>query len=240
MILKVIKMSYFNPDKENMSPFQRNLLRLLRVFLLIFGIYIVIFGGANGTERIFGVLILVALLIINAPRYVTRGRIRALPVEIELLLLAMVVFELVGGDALGLYVKIPYYDNFMHIMLPLYIALIGMMIVYTMYFYGKLKASLGAMAFIIIIMTIGFGAILEMGEYTYDTFLANGPIGEITGNTQMQGSPTQNALDDTMNDFFMDTIGGILGALIGVMLIRRNEKHGGHWRVADEIEEIID
>ena len=82
--------------------------------------------------------------------------LRALPVEIEILLLAMVLFELVGGDALGLYVKLPYYDNFMHIMLPLYIALIGMMVVYTMYFYGKLKASLSAMAFIIIIMTIGF------------------------------------------------------------------------------------
>jgi hypothetical protein len=46
-------------------------------------------------------------------------------------------------------------------MLPLYIALIGMMVVYTMYYYGKLKASLATMAFVIIIMTIGFGAILE-------------------------------------------------------------------------------
>ncbi len=232
-------MSYFNPDNENMSPLQRNLLRLLRIFLLIFGIFIVITGGANGTERIFGWLILIALAIINAPSFVTRGRIRALPVEIEILLLAMVLFELVGGDALGLYVKIPYYDNFMHIMLPLYIALIGMMVVYTMYFYGKLKASLGAMAFIIIIMTIGFGAVLEMGEYTYDTYLADGPIGEITGNTRMQGSPTQSPLDDTMNDFFMDTIGGIIGASIGVLLIRRNEKKGEHWKVADEVGKII-
>jgi hypothetical protein len=232
-------MSYFNPDKESMSPLQRNLLRILRIFLLVFGIYIVITGGANGTERIFGWLILIALVIINAPSFFTRGRLRALPVEIEILLLAMVLFELVGGDALGLYVKLPYYDNFMHVMLPLYIALIGMMVVYTMYFYGKLKASLGAMAFIIIIMTIGFGAVLEMGEYTYDTYLADGPIGAITGNTQMQGSPTQSPLDDTMNDFFMDTIGGIIGAGIGVLLIRRNEKKGGYWKVADEVGEII-
>ncbi len=233
-------MSYFNPDKENMSSLQRNLLRLLRIFLLIFGIYIVITGGANGTERIFGWLILIALVIINAPSFFTRGRLRALPVEIELLLLAMVLFELVGGDALGLYVKLPYYDNFMHIMLPLYIALIGMMVVYTMYYYGKLKASLSAMAFIIIIMTIGFGAVLEMGEYTYDKYLSDGPIGEITGNTQMQGSPTQSALDDTMNDFFMDTIGGIIGAGLGVLLIRRNEKKGEHWKVADEIGPLMD
>ncbi len=232
-------MSYFNPDKDKMSPLQRNLLRLLRIFLLVSGIFILIFGGANGAERIFGLLILVALAIINAPAFITRGKIRAIPVEIELILLAMVLFELVGGDALGLYVKLPHYDNFMHFMLPLFLALIGMMVVYTMYYYGKLQASYGVMAFIIIIMTIGFGAILEMGEYTYDTYLSQGPLGEITGNTQMQGSPTQDPLDDTMNDFFTDTAGGIVGAALGVWLIRRNEKKGEHWKVADEVGKMI-
>lgn len=232
-------MSFLNPDKENMSPLQRNLLRALRIFLLIAGIYILIFGGANGAERIFGILILIALAIINAPSFFTKGRIRALPVEIELLLLLMVLFELVGGDALGLYVKLPHYDNFMHFMLPLYIALIGMMVIYTMYFYGKLKASYTAMAVLIVLVTIGFGGILEMGEYTYDKYLSKGPLGQITGNTQMQGSPTQDPLNDTMNDLFTDTAGGIVGAAIGVWLIRRNEKKGGHWKVADEVGEII-
>jgi hypothetical protein len=231
-------MSFFNPDNEEMSPLQRNLLRILRIFLLIAGIYITLFGGANGAERIFGVLILVALAIINAPAFITRNRIRAIPVEIELLLLAMVLFELVGGDALGLYVKLPYYDNFMHFMLPLYLALIGMMVVYTMYYYGRLKMSLAEMAIVIVIVTIGFGGILEMGEYTYDKYLSQGPLGDITGNTQMQGSPTQDAHEDTMNDLFTDTAGGIVGALIGVLLIRRAEKKGEHWGVADKIEKM--
>lgn len=232
-------MSFLNPDRENMSPLQRNSLRALRIFLLISGIYILIFGGANGAERIFGLLILIALAIINAPAFFTKGRIRALPVEIEILLLFMVLFELVGGDALGLYVKLPHYDNFMHFMLPLYIALIGMMVVYTMYFFGRLKASYTAMAVLIVLVTIGFGGILEMGEYTYDKYLSKGPLGQITGNTQMQGSPTQNAIDDTMNDLFTDAAGGIVGAAIGILLIRRNEKRGQHWKVADEVGKLI-
>lgn len=231
-------MSFFNPDKEAMSPLQRNLLLIMRVFLLLSGIYITIFGGVNGAERIFGILILVALAIINAPAFLTRNRIRVIPVEIEILLLFMVLFELVGGDALGLYVKLPYYDNFMHFMLPLYLALMGMMVVYTMYYYGRLKASYAEMAILIVIVTIGFGGILEMGEYTYDKYLSQGPIGQITGNTQMQGSPTQDAHDDTMNDLFTDTTGGIVGALLGVLFIRRAEKRGGHWKVADEIEKM--
>nr|WP_243687438.1 hypothetical protein [Methanobacterium formicicum] len=211
----------------------------MRIFLLVAGVYITLFGGVNGSERIFGVMILVALTIINAPAIFTGNRIRVLPVEIELLLLAMVLFELVGGDALGLYVKLPYYDNFMHFMLPLYIALIGMMLVYTMYHFGRLKATFLEMAIIIVIVTIGLGGVLEMGEYTYDKYLASGPLGQITGNTQMQGSPTQDPLDDTMNDLFTDTAGGIVGALIGVLLIRRAERRGGHWKIADEIEDMI-
>ena len=232
-------MSFFNPDKNDISPFERNMLIIMRVFLLFAGIFITIFGGINGNERIFGLLILVALAMINAPAFITRDHIRAIPVEIELLLLAMVLFELVGGDALGLYVKIPHYDNFMHFMLPMYIALIGMMFVYTMYYYGKLKASLTTMAVIIVIITIGFGGILEMGEYTYDKYFSNTIVGQITGNTQMQGSPTQNAIDDTMNDLFTDTLGGIVGALVGILLIRRAERRGDHWRVADEIETMV-
>jgi hypothetical protein len=77
-------------------------------------------------------------------------------VEIELILLAMVLFELVGGDALGLYVKLSHYDNFMHLMLPLYIALIGMMLVYTMYYYCRFKASLAEMAVLIVIVNHRF------------------------------------------------------------------------------------
>lgn len=230
-------MSYLNPDKKDSSPLERNLLIIMRIFLLFAGVYVLIFGGANGAERIFGLLILIALALINAPAYFSKGQ-RAIPIEIELLLLCMVLFELVGGDALGLYVKLPYYDNFMHFMLPLYIALIGMMLIYTFYFYGKLKATYTVMAVIIVIMTIGLGGILEMGEYTYDKYLANGPLGQITGNTRMQGSPTQDPLDDTMNDLFTDTAGGIVGAAIGVWLIRRNEKKGGHWKIADEIGDL--
>jgi hypothetical protein len=42
-----------------------------------------------------------------------------------------------------------------------------------------------------------------------------------------------------MNDFFTDTAGGIVEAALGVWLIRRNEKKGEHWKVADEAGEII-
>jgi hypothetical protein len=75
-------------------------------------------------------------------------------VEIELLLLVMVLFELVGGDALGLYVMLLHYGNFMHFMLPLYMALVGMMLIYTMYYYVRLKAALEEMAILVVIISL--------------------------------------------------------------------------------------
>jgi hypothetical protein len=41
-----------------------------------------------------------------------------------------------------------------------------------------------------------------------------------------------------MNDLFTDTAGGIVGALLGVLLIRRAEKKGEHWKVVDSIEKM--
>ena len=64
-------MSFLNPDNRNINPLQRNLLRILRIFLLTAGIYILIFGGA---ERIFGLLILITLTIINAPAFFTQAK----------------------------------------------------------------------------------------------------------------------------------------------------------------------
>jgi len=68
---------------------QRTLLRIMPIFLILV-VFTLLFWRTNGAERIFGILILIALVIINAPAFFTRNRIRALPVEIELLLLAMV------------------------------------------------------------------------------------------------------------------------------------------------------
>ena len=56
-------------------------------------------------ERIFGLLILIALTIINAPAFFTRGRIHALPVEIEVLLLCNGTFRTCWWRCIGFVCK---------------------------------------------------------------------------------------------------------------------------------------
>jgi len=141
------------------------------------------------------------------------------------------------GNTFGLYGRIPYYDDFMHFTVPVLVSLIGMMFMYTAYVYGKIKTRLFFMAFLIVLITIGIGGILEMVEYTYDQFLYP-YIDHVLPTGLTQGSPTQSPLDDTMNDLFTDAIGGIIGAIIGILLIKRAENKGYCMEWVDEFAQL--
>jgi hypothetical protein len=113
-----------------------------------------------------------------------------------------------------------------------------MMIIYTFYALGRLQASLGVMMFMIIMITMGLGAILELVEFFYDQILY--PLIGVwlpTGITQ--GSMLAPPLQDTMEDLLTDLIGAILGSLLGVWLIKRAEKAGQEPELVEEIEKII-
>ena len=216
-------MSFINPIIKNISPWKRTLLIIMRVLILILGISIVIFGV--GGTKVFGIMALLALTIIYLPTLLNKNHLQLIPVEVEIMFLLVVIMEYVLGNTFGLYGRIPHYDSFMHFTIPMMVSLIGMMFMYTAYIYGRIKTRLVIMAFLIILITIGIGGILEMVEYFYDQFLYV-HISHVMPTGLTQGSPTQNPLDDTMTDLFTDAIGGIIGAFIGVILIKRAEKKG--------------
>jgi hypothetical protein len=227
-------MSYTNP-LARVSPWKKNLLRIMRITLLILGISILILG--SGGTKVFGIMTLLALGVIYLPTLLNKEHLQVIPVEVEILFLLVVIFEYILGNTFGLYGKIPHYDNFMHFTIPLIVALIGMMFLYTAYVYGKLKTSLKIMAFLIVIITIGIGGILEMVEYGYDNVIYP-HIDDVFPTGLTQGSSTQNPLDDTMNDLFTDALGGIFGAVLGVWLIKRAEKKGQCMEWVDEFAQL--
>lgn len=231
----MINMSFTNPTLKNISSWKRNLLILMRVMILGFGILIVIFGV--GGTKVFGLMALLALGIIYLPTLLNKNHMQVIPVEVEIMFLLVVIMEYFLGNTFGLYGKIPHYDDFMHFTVPLMVSLIGMMFMYTAYIYGKIKTGLLLMAFLIILITIGIGGILEMVEYSYDNFIYP-HIEYVIPTGLTQGSPTQSPLDDTMTDLFTDTAGGIIGAIIGVILIRRAEKRGECLEWVDEFAEL--
>jgi len=215
-------MSFLDP-KAMVSKWKKRLLIIMRLTLLILGSSIIIFG-AGGT-KVFGMMALLALAVIYLPTVFDRKHLQIIPVEVEILFLAVVILEYILGNTLGFYGLIDNYDKFMHFTIPLIVALTGMMFMYTAYVYGRLKTSLPIMAFLIVLVTLGIGAILELLEYFYDNFLYL-YISHLLPTGLTQGSPIMNPLEDTMADLFTDLMGGIAGAIIGIFLIKRAEKKG--------------
>ncbi|BDZ70234.1 hypothetical protein [Methanobacterium petrolearium] len=190
----------------------------LRIIILINAVYQIILG-----EMFFGILALLALAALLTPWFFTKNRICVVPVDIEILFLIVIFFELIMADAYSFYSRVPYYDKFMHLLISSIVGLVGMMIIYTFYALGKLQASTGVMFTLIVLITMGMGAGLEMAEYFYDQALYP-VIGHYLPTGLTQGSMVASPLADTMEDLFIDTLGGILGAAVGIIIIKREEK----------------
>jgi hypothetical protein len=206
----------------------RRLTTILDILILASGIFQTLFG-----ETTIGLLTLIVWAIITFPAVFTRKRITMIPLEIKLVIFIFVLLQFVIGEARDFYTEVPYYDKFVHTMGGVMIGLIGMIIVYTSYVYGKLKASLPVMALLIILVTVGFGGLWEIVEYLSDTIL----YPRIPGWHHFQGSLTEDALTDTMNDLIVDTIGATAGALFGVWLIRRAQERESE-RLPELVKEI--
>lgn len=214
-------------------PSWKRYLRLfLRLIILINALYQIILG-----EVFFGFLAILALVILLAPWFFTKNRICVVPIDIEILFLIVVFFELIMADAYSLYSRVPYYDKFMHLLVSFIIGLVGMVIIYTFYALGKLQASTGVMFALIVLITMGLGAGLEMAEYFYDQALYP-LIGHYLPTGLTQGSMVASPLADTMEDLFVDTLGGILGAAIGIILIKKEEKEGRELEMLDDLETL--
>jgi hypothetical protein len=213
-------------------PWERKLDFILKLLIFLSGMYQTFFG-----EHAIGIVILVCLVLITAPGLVTKNYIRHFPIEIEILLFSMILIQFVLGEARDLYINIPYYDKFVHYILPLFLGVIGFLIFFTLYATGKLKTSRSAMMVIIILITLGVGALWEIVEYANDVIL----WAHIPGWPHMQGNAQQDPFSDTMTDLVNDTIGAVFGALIGLWIIGRNyDKKGRMQGLVEEVSEILD
>lgn len=219
-------------DLSKVPAWKRYLRLFLRIVILINALYQIILG-----EVFFGILAILALVILVTPWFFTKNRICVVPIDIEILFLIVVFFELIVADAYSLYSRVPYYDKFMHLLVSFVVGLVGMVIIYTFYALGKLQASTGVMFALIVLITMGLGAGLEMGEYFYDNAMYP-IIGPYLPTGLTQGSMVASPLVDTMEDLFVDTMGGILGAAIGIILIKKEEKKGRELEMLDELEAL--
>jgi hypothetical protein len=206
----------------------------LRIFLILFGIYEIIFGFP-----VYGIMILLAVFLILLPAILTRQHL-FIPLELEILFLIIILLEYVIANSLSFYARFGYYDKFQHAMIPAITSFMGMLLVYVGYRFGKLRASYLMAGIIIVFVTIGLGAVLEVVEYSYDHFIGPATNFYITQGALTQGSSILDPFTDTMIDLMVDIVGAVIGAVLGIWILIRHEKDNKKSLLEDEIEIIQD
>jgi uncharacterized membrane protein YjdF len=187
---------------------------VLRTLSIVVGVFEFFLG-----EHVIGFFILLAVVAITLPGIMTRNFIKFIPHEFELLFFIMVILQLIVGETLNFHDLVPYYDKFVHFSLPLFVGLMGFLLAYTLQKTGNLNMTTGPMIVLIVLITLGIGAIWEIIEYLYDTFIYS----KTDAFGRLQGTLTESPLVDTMLDLIANTIGGLFGAIIGLRYIKSEQ-----------------
>ena len=165
-------------------------------------------------DFLYGLWGLVAFGIIFLPVRFARSSKTILPIEFEIILLVILSLDVVFGRFLHFYDTLIYYDKIIHYHDSILIAFSGFLLIYSLYFTGRIKASPLLAGFVIVLVTVGFGGIWEIAEYAADGIFHEGA----------QGSEAMSAIDDTMWDLICDFLGGIMGAVFGTVYIRYSHR----------------
>jgi uncharacterized membrane protein YjdF len=113
----------------------------------------------------------------------------------------------VGNGLLDGYYLIDLYNKFTHFFSATVVAFSALLVLYIIHeFEGTIVNNTIKVLFDVIIITISFGVLWELLEWSTDALF---------------GWNSQVSLDDTMLDLLADSLGGLFMVIIGYLLIRR-------------------
>lgn len=152
-------------------------------------------------------------IVSSVPLYARSLRVN-MPIELELVLLWWLVGDMTLGRVYDLYGTSGWFDKALHLVNPIMLSWLAFLGLYALHATGRLLVSTGLLIGATILLTLGIGALWEIGEYLSDLFVGRGA----------QGSPTMNPLDDTMVDLMFDAAGGVIGGIAGSLYVRYSER----------------
>lgn len=165
-------------------------------------------------KYLYALMCAAVIAVLVAPPLLARTSRANMPVEVELAALWAAVSDMTLGRLAGLYVNTVWFDKLLHFGNSLLIGLLAFLIVYALQFTGRLRTSTVVNGLVILLLSLGIGAVWEIAEYAADLAFQEGA----------QGSPTLAPLDDTMWDLILDGSGGLLGAFSGSFYLRWSKR----------------
>lgn len=154
---------------------------------------------------------LLALFLTFTPMIITRNFNIKLPIEVDLTLTVILYLHYALGEYSGFYVKIWWWDLFLHMGNSIVLGMVGFILAYSLLITSKVEAK----PFLISVFSLSFavlmGVIWEIFEFSMDTLFG----------FTMQKS----GLVDTMTDLMVDFGGAAIVSWIGFFYIKKPE-HG--------------
>ena len=182
---------------------------LFRLLIVATGVIHVLQG-----KYTYALLCAAVIALLVAPPLLARTSRANMPVELELVSLWAAVSDMTLGRLAGLYVGTAWFDKILHFGNSLLIGLLAFLIIYALQFTGRLRTSAIVNVLIIVLLSLGIGAVWEIAEYVADLAFKEGA----------QGSPIMGGLDDTIWDLILDGGGGMLGAFLGSFYLRWSKR----------------
>ncbi|MFW6449905.1 MAG: hypothetical protein ACOCZ6_02525 [Nanoarchaeota archaeon] len=133
-----------------------------------------------------------------------------LPVEMEFLIVLFLYMAIFLGEVHNYYTRLWWWDIVLHAGSGIALGFVGFMMMYVLYYEGKVKASPWLIALFSFSFALAMGSIWEIFEFAVDSFFG----------TNMQKS----GLTDTMFDLIVDSVGAIITSVAGYFYIRYNRK----------------
>lgn len=130
-----------------------------------------------------------------------------IPPELELLAILFIYAALFLGEIQSFYTRFWWWDVLMHIGSGIGFGFIGFLILYALYYRGKLKASPFWICLFSFSFALGLGALWEIFEFAMDSFFG----------LNMQ----ESGLLDTMWDLIVDALGALIISAIGYYYIKK-------------------
>jgi hypothetical protein len=162
---------------------------------------------------VYGAFCLIALVLTLIPALRARNVDAGIPIELELGVLWLMIADMTLGNSFGMY-ELNWFDKVLHLSSSALIGMVGFLAIYVLHLTHRTRFHPWLDGVAILLVTLGLGAVWEIGEYGVDQLL-----GRAT-----QGAPNMNAIDDTMVDLMLDGAGGLIGAIVGPWYIRRSRE----------------
>lgn len=172
------------------------ILKFLLIILFPYLIYL--------KQYLFALSALIAIMLSLIPAILKRNYNINLPWGIDFLI-TLVLYLHTAGLTFKFYKTVFYYDIITHILGTIVIALLGFIMIYTLYFTKKIHLSIPLIGFFTIIFAIAVGALWEIGEFAIDSAL---------------GTNAQISNSDTMSDLIFDSLAGIFTSIVAMYYVK--------------------